>query len=368
MKADDLQLYRTILQTFGPRLRPLGTYALLQLLHALDLGTRGIDHLVYPGFSRLPLDRPVFILGNPRSGTTFLHRFLLHTDAFAAFALWELLLPAVSANRLLRGTIQRLAPLSPARYHSAAAHETGLRDVETDELLTFFRYLEGPFLWSYFQAWQDRWDSPQARAVFNPADEAPGAEERVLGHLEACWRRSLYIKRRPRVLAKGSTLALRIPTLLERYPGCRLIYMVRDPVETIPSGISLITGVLDRAYDASRTARADDRRRYHENLYQASCHLLRDFHQLWRSGAIPAERLRIVRYPDLMHDLERTLAALVEFCELQPPPAFLERVREQADRQRQHQSQHRYAPEQFGLTAERIRRDLRFVYEDYGLE
>jgi hypothetical protein len=363
-----LRIYRTIWRTFGLRLRPIGTFGLIQLRHLLDLGTRGLDHLIFPGFRRVPIDRPVFILGNPRSGTTFLHRFLLETEAFAAFALWELLFPAVSANKLLRGTIHRLASFSPARYHSAAAHETSLRDVETDELLTFFRYLEGPFLWSYFSAWQEGWESPLTRAVFDPEREAPAARERILGHMEACWRRSLYIKRKARVLAKGSTLALRIPTLLERYPGCRLIYMVRDPVETIPSGMSLVTGVLDRAYDALSTTPEEVRGRYLENLYRGSCHLFRHFHDAWRAGAIPEQSLRIVRYPDLMGDLERTLTELIAFCEIEPAPAFFDRLREQAARQRQHRSRHRYTPEQFGLTAERIREDLRFVYESYGLE
>jgi hypothetical protein len=362
-----LRLYRTILRTFGFRLRPLGTFWLIQLKNLVDQLTRGLDHLAFPRFRKIPIDRPVFILGNPRSGTTFLHRFLLHTDEFAAFALWEMLLPAISANRLLGGIVHRLAPFSPARYHSAAAHETSLRDIETDELLTFFRFLEGPFFWSYFSAWEDGWDSPRSRVVFGLEGEPPRRAERVFRHLEACWRRSLYVKKKPRVLVKGSSLGLRVGELLARYPTCKLVYMVRDPVETIPSGLSLVTGVLEHAYGPLEGSRADLRARYLENLYQASCHLFRRFHDEWRSGAIPEERLRIVRYPDLMNDLEGTISGLVEFLGVEPPPAFFERTREQAVRQRRRRSEHSYAPEQFGLTAARIQDDLRFVYDSYRL-
>ena len=354
-----LRLYRIIRETFGLRLRPLGTFGLLQLRRLVDGATRGLDHALYPGFRRVPIERPIFILGNPRSGTTFLHRFLLHHDELCAFALWEMLFPAITARRLLGGLVDRFAPFSPARYHSSAAHETSLRDVEADDAMTFLHFVDGGFLWSYFLAWQDEWGSEQARRYFELDDEPEAAQRRTFRFLERCWQRNLYAKRKRRIIAKASTFTLRVRTLLRRYPDCRLVYLVRDPVETIPSGMSLITGVLERAYDMSRWTAPALRARYLENLYQASCHLFRSFHQVWQSGLIPERNLRIVSYPRMMGDLAGTMTGLCEFLEVQPAASFWERVREQAARQRRHASEHHYSPEQFGLTAERIRSDPR---------
>ncbi|MBM4373231.1 MAG: sulfotransferase, partial [Deltaproteobacteria bacterium] len=98
-----IQIYRTILRNFGFTLRPVGTFTAYQVRNGLHALTRGLDHLLYPGFRKVPIDRPVFILGNPRSGTTFLHRFLLNSGDLAAFELWEMLFPAVSARKLLGG-------------------------------------------------------------------------------------------------------------------------------------------------------------------------------------------------------------------------------------------------------------------------
>jgi hypothetical protein len=362
-----LRLYRLILRTFGFRVRPLGTFGLIGLRRLLDGATRGLDHVLFPAFRRVPIDRPVFILGNPRSGTTFLHRFLLHTDALAAFALWEMLFPAITARKLFGGAVDRVAPFNPARYHSAAAHETSLKDVEADDALSFLRTIDGGFLWSYFLAWEDEWGSALSRRMFELDDEPPAAQERTFRYLESCWRRNLYAKGRPRLVAKASTFTLRVRTLLKRYPDCKLIYMVRDPVETIPSGLSLITGVLENAYDMFHSTAADRRARYLENLYQASCHLFRSFHDVWKSGAIPPANLRIVTYPELMGDLEGTMRGLLEFLEIEATPAFAARVREQAERQRGRVSEHQYSPEKFGLTAGRIQTDLAYVYEAYGL-
>ena len=152
-----LNLYRIILKTFGFKLRPLGTFGLLQLHRLINGSTRALDHLLYPGFRETPIDRQVFVIGNPRGGTTFVHRFLLNTEQLCAFELWEMLLPAISARKAFGRMIDRFAPLSPARYHSGEAHGTSLRDVETDDAMAFFHFVDGGFLWSYFLAWDDVW-------------------------------------------------------------------------------------------------------------------------------------------------------------------------------------------------------------------
>jgi LPS sulfotransferase NodH len=363
-----LDLYRIILKTFGFRIRPIGTFALKQAHTILNAGTLAADHLIAPSFKDRPIDRPVFILGNPRSGTTFLHRFLLNTDRLAAFELWEMLFPAVTARHALGPFVDRLAPLSPARYHSAAAHETSLRDVETDDAMALFRFVDGGFLWTYFRAWEDTWGSESARACFD-LDNEPAAEiEKHFRYMEGCWRRNLHVKDKARIAVKASSYTLRVKTLLKRYPDCKLLYMVRDPVETIPSGMSMITGVLEQSYDMFHSTREEDRKRYLENLYQASCHLFRTFHEVWKAGEIPEKNLCIVRYPRMMADLEATMREVVDFLEVDPQPGFWPIVREQAEKQRQRKSPHVYSLEKYGLTAQRIRSDLDFVYRDFDLD
>lgn len=363
-----LELYRIIIKTFGFQLRPVGTFALKQLHALLNGATRAADHVLVPSFKRRTLDRPIFVLGNPRSGTTFMHRFLLNTDRLAAFELWEMLFPAITARRALAPFVDRLAPLSPARYHSAAAHETGLRDVETDDAMDFFHFVDGGFLWSYFLAWDDDWGSERARSYFE-LDRAPAREKlRHFRYMEGCWRRNLHVKGKERIIVKASSYTLRVKTLLERYPDCKLIYMVRDPVDTIPSGMSLLTGVLEKSHDMFNTTRQKDRERYLENLYQASCHLFRYFHEVWKAGEIPERNLCIVPYPRMMRELEGTMREVVEFLQVDPGPGFEAMVHAQAQKQRQHKSAHSYSLAKFGLTAERIRSDLDFVYRDFDLE
>ncbi|MFZ0716301.1 sulfotransferase, partial [Mycobacterium sp.] len=132
-----LRIYRVIGKTFGVWFRPLGAFGLLQLRQAISAITLALDYVFYPSHRKQPIDRPIFIIGNPRSGTTFLHRLLLGAGDMAALELWEMLFPAITARKLLGGIVPRLDKLSPARYHPSDVHETSLRGVETDDVAWF---------------------------------------------------------------------------------------------------------------------------------------------------------------------------------------------------------------------------------------
>ena len=149
---------------------------------------------------------------------------------------------------------------SPARYHPSDVHDTSLRGIETDDVAWFFRTLDGPFAWAYFLAWQDTWGSELSRREFGIDGVSPREEERFFNYYDACWRRNLTLKGANRILVKSSMLTFRLDALLRRYPDCRLVYVVRDPVEVIPSGMSLLASVLENGYDVwNRTNKEDQR-------------------------------------------------------------------------------------------------------------
>lgn len=362
------RLYRVINKTFGFQLRPLGTFVVLQVRQAISAVTMGLDNVFFPAYRKKPIDRPIFIVGNPRSGTTFLHRLLLGAgDELAAFELWEMLFPAITARKLLGRIVPRFDRLSPARYHPSDVHDTSLRGIETDDVAWFFRTMDGPFAWAYFLAWQDKWGSELSRHEMGIDNVTDRERERFFGYYEACWRRNLAYKKANRILAKTSMLTFRIEEVLKRYPDCKLVYIIRDPVEVIPSGMSLIAGVLENGYGMWDKTTPEDQRRWIENLYEASCDMLNSFYKAQQAGLIPDRNLCVVRYTDLLENLEPTIDRIVEFLEIEPTEAFRQEVRAQAEKQRSYQSKHKHSPDRFGLSPDRIRADLGYVYDAYSL-
>lgn len=362
-----LRVYGVIGKTFGLWFKPLGAFTLLQVRQLISATTLGLDNIFFPKHRKVPIDRPIFIIGNPRSGTTFLHRFLLGAGDMAALELWEMLFPAITARKLFGRIVPRLDKLNPAQYHPSDVHDTSLRGIETDDVAWFFRTMDGPFAWAYFTAWRDTWGSAFSRRNFGIDGVSAKEENKFFKYYEAVWRRNLAAKGAKRILVKSSMLTFRLDALLRRYPDAKLVYIVRDPVEVIPSGMSLLASVLENGFDAfNRTSKAEQDQ-WLENLYQASGDMLRVFRKAELDGRIPAKNVCVVRYEDLLQNLEPTMARIIDFIEVTPSAAFEEELRQQAEKQRGYTSRHQHSPDKFGLDPERIRNDLAFVYEAYGL-
>src|SRR6266508_54460 len=61
-----------------------------------------LDDIFFPGHKTQPIEKPLFILGNLRSGSTFLHR-LLSRDAgtFTSLTIWDIYLsPSVTQKKI----------------------------------------------------------------------------------------------------------------------------------------------------------------------------------------------------------------------------------------------------------------------------
>jgi hypothetical protein len=345
-------------RTFGAWIPPVGTFFLLMTLRAVVSAGMVLDLLLVPGLRRSRLERPIVIVGNPRSGTTFLHRFLVEQGVGAGLRLWE----AMFASITLRGAVRPLLPflekISPARHHSTVAHDTSLTSVETDDASILLRFFDGFFVYGFLFAFAER----DYRRMFEPA--VRDTSGRDFAWLERLWRDHSFRHPSRRVVAKLFSLGMRLPRFLDRFPEARILYMVRDPTEVIPSGLSLVTGVLDKRFGFWRLPEAT-RARFLERLYDALVTLLRTFHDDWVAGRIPRDRVMIVRYDRLMQDFDGLMGEILAFTGTETTPALEQAIARVTQQQRAFRSQHRYDAHTFGIEPERIRRDCAFVYETF---
>lgn len=349
-------------RVFGQRVRPWLLLAVLLSLRGFVELTWRLDSIFCRGFKRKLIDRPVFIVGNPRSGTTFLHRFLAEQGDVVGFQLYEMLMPSLIGRALIRPLLPILGALNPGKHHAVAAHETSLDALETDDAAIFLRFFDGVFLYAYFLCWDD----PDPRPMFEQFEPGSAQTERDLDFYEQCLKRNLHRSGKSRVLGKLFTFPPRIDDVLRKFPDAKLIYMIRDPAETLPSSLSLVAGVQEQAFKTSRLPEPT-RARFIARLSAGLSLLLTRFAASYRAGEIPAENLLIVRYPDLMADFEGTMARVLEFAELEPSPEFRERIRETAQRQRSRASKHEYTLDRFNLDAQQIVDDLAEVYRTFDL-
>ncbi len=351
-------VYRVLRRTFGVKVAPILVAIVFGVVRTVVAIGMALDHIFFPRLAKARSHRPIVLVGNPRTGTTFLQRFLADEGFGSGMELFLMLYPSLLIQKLFKPFLPLLEKLSPAKFHSTQAHQTSLTSVETDDVAVLFRYVDGFFLYGFFLSFDDEdrlpWFDPQVRDT----------SLRDLAWLDALWRRSLVLHKADRNIAKLFSLAVRLPRFLERFPEAQILYMARDPLSVIPSSMSLVVGVLDRAFGFWSLPEAV-RKRWLDRMYQAWVVLLQRFHQDWTSGAIDKSRVFVVRYDRMMADFEGLMDEMCKFLGHEMTPELRETIHQRGEKQRKYESEHKYDLEKYGLTEEQVRRDCKFFYDTF---
>jgi hypothetical protein len=362
-----LRLYGHILEgtwnAFGlsPKLLTYGLRRPLVLLATRTL--MALDHVLVPGFRRTPVVKPVFVLGHPRSGTTFVHRLLTQTREFAVFELWETFLPALCVRPLVRPLVRRIVARGGGVYlPKEAGHLSALTEVEEEDMLllltgnTQFTANLTPL------AFAD-WDFTE---LVLGDEQSPRERKRATRFLRSCLQRQLYATGLPRAVTKMVYSAPRAKSLLEEFPDARFVYLVRSPLETIPSHLSLDRNMFDHLWGLERIP-THLLQRYYERRYQHALDFYRYVERLIDSRAIPEEQLLVIKYDDLRSQLAATMDRVIAFAELPCSDRLRELIQEQSQAQARYERPHKNAPlDEFGLGHKRIVDDLAPVFDKYG--
>lgn len=343
---------RAISRATGKVLGPILFVVALCLLRAVTAMGMLLDKIFFPSIGRADIRRPIVIVGNPRSGSTLVHRFLVEHRVGHGLEVWRMIHASLTQQTVLQPLLPLLKKVDPTRYHAKAAHETSLTHVDVDDVALTLRFLDGFFLYGFFLAFDDQdW-----RDLVDPAKRDTSGRD--LDWLSALWRRSLTWYKDPggRVVAKLFSFGPRLPALLARFPEARVIWLVRDPVANIPSAMSLVTGVLDGVL-GFWSLPEPTRKRYLDRLYRGLVDLTRRVRDDWDAGRIDRSRVLEVPYDRLMTDFSGVLGEILAFVGHEPDEELKAAIAAQDSKQRSYKSGHKYDLEKYGLTAEQIRRD-----------
>ncbi len=350
--------YVAIAKNFKKPITPIFTFLGLIFLRVIVGIGMTLDSLLFSRIKEQKIVKPIVIVGNPRSGTTFLQRFLVNNKVGVGMKLWKMLFPALTIQKMVKPFLPSMEKVSPARFHGHAAHETNLTAIETDDPSLLFRYFDGFFVYGFFLAWAEE----DLKNDFDP--KFRDTSKRDFNWLKEVWKRNLIGEEHHQVVAKLFSLGIRLPEFLEHFPDAKILYTLRDPMDTVPSGLSLVTGVLDGRY-GFWTLPEEKRSFYIERLYNAFLELSLRFHDDFVSGRINTSKVKVVRFDRMMNDFEALMDEIFEFIEIEPTAELIESVGITADKQRNFKSNHKYDLAKFGLSEDRIRKDYAKIYETF---
>jgi thioester reductase-like protein len=305
------------------------------------------EYLRFSAIARESLERPVFVLGINRTGTTFLHRLLAQSERFWAVYPHELAHTALPLDERQEARHDSTDDLLAASGVVGAMR--GIHAVEAGEPEEDFAFLEQSFAsWTYPLRYHvpdyAQWLAGQ------PGDFAYRGHSRALQHLS--WQRGTRLGAPSRQwLLKMPFHLAELETLVTTYPDAVFIQTHRDPQEFMPSWLSLAESV------RSLAAHSPDRAALGLEQLEFLSRMLEDAMRFRAANPHLEHRFVDVSYLDLVLDPIGTVQEIYRrsgwTLDDTSRKATIRRQAEQAVR-RSTESRHRYSLQTYGLTSDQV--------------
>ena len=350
--------YSVASKVFGYKIRPLFLFTAMTWMRAVQVMGTWVDNLFFP-VAKTEVKKPIVIVGNHRTGSTFMQRFL-HDQGFGSgMKLYQLIYPSLTLQVFIRPFLPLLESLSPTKHHDQKVHKTGLEIVETDDAGMTFRFFDGFFLYGFVLAFLEEADLLDQ---FEPSTR--DTSKRDWAWLDQLWKRNLIVSGHTRVVSKLFSVGPQLPAFLEAYPDAKVLYLARDPMNVVPSTMSLLDGVLTTSLGYDKLP-AEVRERHQKRVYNAIVSLMRRFHDDWVENRIDHDRVLVVRFDRLMQDFEPMMDEICAFCELEMTEEQRQAIAARGEKQRAYKSGHKYDITKYGLTEEQVRADTKFFSDTF---
>ncbi|MEO0537392.1 MAG: sulfotransferase [Cyanobacteria bacterium P01_A01_bin.123] len=326
---------------------------------------RWCDWLIYPRFRQVRIKAPIYILGNPRSGTTYLHRLMALDQQFTSTKLYQTIFPAVVFYKMIVG-LQRLdrylgyplgrlvSWLDRTGFRGwQGIHNTQLGQAEEDEQLFVYAALS-PVMFLLFPF-------PEALESASFVDRLPRkVRQRLMAYYQDCLQRHLYAEGIDKtLLTKNTTMAGRLQATRELLPDLRVIHLVRHTYDAIPSFLSMNRAAWH--HFVPQTKRNHDSSRAVARVY---CNYFRRYWEFREN--LPANQAIEVRYEDLIDDPKGTIERIYATLGLTMTETYAQTLAKTVVQTKQYQSAHRYSLEEFGLSKQDIYAELSDMFEACG--
>ncbi|HVN38878.1 MAG TPA: sulfotransferase [Myxococcota bacterium] len=333
----------------------LVTVPIVSSFHALCFLLDGL----FPSLWQTRVEKPVFIIGHARSGTTLLHRLMSRDEErFSAFLLYELFFPSLLQKKLIRagarfdrrflgGVLERRVRAWEERRFGPTQHihPQSLTEPEEDDGVLTFSCASGswivrlPYMGLLDFYYVDRWPERKRR--------------RMLGFYKECVRRQLALNGPAKQhLSKNPTFAGRVEGILETFPDARIVVPYRNPYETVPSLLKL----MQVSWRMRKWSDAEMARSLHILAEQSYDTYQYPLEVLARHPETPRA---IVDYAELVAEPQKVIERVYAELGMSVTPEYHEVLAAAQRRaEKAHETTHRYSLEEFGLRGDEMRARL----------
>lgn len=324
-----------------------------------------LDYLLFPALWKQQVRRPVFIVGHARSGTTLAHRLLAADgETFSYFLYWEMFFPSLLQKKCIRwlGMLdekflgralnKRLVAWDDKTFGPfRQMHDMSLWNSEEDQFV-----MRGAFV---TQQWSLDIPMMDVIDIFH-IDEMPEKKRRRwMHHYRECVKRQLVLNGGDKIhLSKNPLMSGWVQALIETFPDARIVVMMRDPVQCIPSVLKLVELTW-----RGRGWRRDDYARSLQVLTDISFESFR--HPAQVLSRHPATPQIVVDYRELTTRPRDTVHKIYHALDMPLSAGFDRYLSEEEGRAKSHKTDFHYSIDDYDLSRERIEAELSDFYTRY---
>lgn len=323
-----------------------------------------LDYVLFPALWTQRVERPVFIVGHGRSGTTLMHRLMSADDTrFSYFLYWEMFFPSLLQKKLIRG-------IGWIDTHLLGGFMNRKLKAWDDKTFGPYRHMHNMSLWNAeedcfamagaFVSQQWSLDIPMMDVVdFFHLDEMPDKRRRWMHHYRELVKRQLLLNGGIKThLSKNPVMSGWVDSLIEAFPDARIVVMMRDPSECIPSCLKLV--------QVSWKGGGWQHEDYAHSLELLTNICFEHFTNPRRVLANKTETPQIVvDYRQLTTQPRETVHAVYKALDIDMSDQFDSWLQEQAEREKKHHSKFEYSLGEFHLLGEDIYAQLEDFYQLY---
>lgn len=325
-----------------------------------------LDEFFFPSYKKQSIKSPVFIIGMPRSATTYMHTILASdTKTFTAMRLWEILLaPSIIQKKLviilaridkrfnncLRNLLIRFDKKIYEEYNPI--HPLSFFNIEEDDYL-FFHNLSSSHLLFWFPSFNRLYKNIKFDQEFSEHEKL-----KQLRFYSKCVKKHLFVFGNGRTyLAKSPSHTPRLNSLKNYFPDSVFIHNFRVPHEVIPSTISLFQ-MFSRVF-------------YTPVKIEKLTNWVLDIADHWYSYAfdqsktLPENRFINIIFSELIKDPKNAVESIYKILDIRLSKNFKGKLEHQVMVTKTYTSKHAYSINQFNLNEYQIQTRYKTVYHAY---
>lgn len=326
------------------------------------------DELFYRSYKKINVKAPVFIIGMPRTATTFLFNILSEDeDRFSSMKLWEIIFaPSVSQkkffislykmdrffNGFFLNSLKRLDKKIFRQFEKI--HHISLFNVEEDEYILMHN-LSCSLLVFIFP----KWNYIHSLIKFDQ-DLTENRKKRIMAYYRKYVQKHMYVfSPHKTYLAKSPSHTSKIDSLKNTFPGCKFIYTIRIPEECISSAIGMY-----KVYNEIFRTKAKV-----EALTEATL----NFADLWYTCAriiedMDSDTAILLKYDDITKSPDISLRRLYKAFGYQLSESFELKLVWYGKKVISYKSKHNHSLDYSGLTVSDVRERYKNIYDNHFKE